>query len=409
MCEAYPVKMTDTLLHCHQLSVGGSVKESVELFERLVLDRFVFLAKELSVSMPEDFGTEAQKVRLILQSEDAECRDYLASRGEYFQAMLFSRVVSADFVDAARVLFFCEADGLIDETRTSVALLEECDSLSEKTYCIPGFYGSYNGTEVRVFPRGGSDTSAAWIASLLRADLCEIWTDVPGVYRADPRILNSADVESHIVPFLSHAVMYELSFGGATVVAQEALDPLRRARVPMEVRSTFSPEKSGTRVVDISTHEWSSAVLGSAGKAGFAQITLHRIGVNAQVGYGEQLFSYLRDCGIPYDHTPTGVGTISVILQEKHLTEDVEAQLRAWVEDQMTPDEFTVHRSIAVFTIAGESISMVVVGEKLFRALRDVQVEPYFVSWPGKYSVTVGVPANKLGDVTVAAHRAFFS
>ena len=184
-----------------------------------------------------DLESEFSRIRRCFRTS----RDYAASRGEYLCARLFAAAFDLPFVDAAELFFFHES-GAIDLPATCRSIKERLSSLDRAV--IPGFYGSLPGGCIRTFSRGGSDVSGALIASALHADLYENWTDVDGLYTADPNLVPDARRNRCV----SLHQMEQLARAGAQVLHPDALRPLEGTGVDALLKNTSAPDALGTRI-----------------------------------------------------------------------------------------------------------------------------------------------------------------
>lgn len=197
-----------------------------------VLERFFELIKGLRLS--RTLRQHAEK-RLNACIETGKL-DAILSFGEYMNAQIIATYTGRRFVDAIGVLRF-KGD--------AVRFMEGAWSDTERVI-IPGFYG-YDVQErrIRVFPRGGSDISASYIAQGISAHLYENWTDVGGVFDRDPRIYENAQRYD----YLSYEEIGRIAENGAQVFHPDAIAPARAARIPIIIRNTFQTHESGTLIL----------------------------------------------------------------------------------------------------------------------------------------------------------------
>lgn len=220
-------KITDLLYRAH---AGGDHSIFAQIFER-----YASVRDALAPDFPLERAFE--EIRTAPRSSP----DWMASRGEYLCARLFAAYAKLPFVDAEELIFF-GADGEVDREKTFRAVRERLAPLERAV--IPGFYGRSADGGVRTFSRGGSDVSGAWIAAALRASLYENWTDVDGLYTADPRIVDAPERNLDV----SLSQMARIAAAGAQLLHPDALSPLRGAGVDALLKNTFAPGAPGTRV-----------------------------------------------------------------------------------------------------------------------------------------------------------------
>lgn len=186
-----------------------------------------------------DFDLEEEFSRIRRRFRTS--RDYAASRGEYLCARLFAAYIGLPFVDAGELYHF-DAEGRIDSAATRRALRERLLPLGSAV--VPGFYGSLPDGSLRTFSRGGSDVSGALTAAALEADVYENWTDVDGLFTADPNIVPDARRNRCV----SLHQMERLAWAGAQVLHPDALEPLKGTGIDTLLKNTYCPDAEGTRI-----------------------------------------------------------------------------------------------------------------------------------------------------------------
>ncbi|MBQ6036657.1 MAG: aspartate kinase, partial [Lachnospiraceae bacterium] len=257
--KRYPVdvKITDMLYKCYELA--ASKKDFRPLLHE-VGNRFREIVQDLGVSF--DLDSELELIRNVLQA--APQRDYAASRGEYLNAKILAAYLQFPFVDPADCVRFTE-EGDFDEIVTDQLLSAVLSALPNAV--IAGFYGARPSGAVQTFSRGGSDVTGAIVAAAIHADLYENWTDVSGMLAADPRIVK----EPRVIDVISYRELRILSYMGASVLHTDAVLPVRRAGIPINIRNTNSLKEPGTMIVpdaDVRAH----AVTGVAGRKGLSVV-----------------------------------------------------------------------------------------------------------------------------------------
>jgi len=160
---------------------------------------------------------------------------------------------------------------------------------------VAGFQGVAGDSRVSTLGRGGSDTSAVALAAALKADLCDIYTDVDGVYTTDPRITSKA----RRLEKVAYEEMLELASLGAKVLQTRSVEMAMVHRVPVRVLSTFDPDNGGTLVCDEEDIVEKNPVTGIAYTRDEAKITLLR--VPDQPGVAASIFGPLADAGVNVD------------------------------------------------------------------------------------------------------------
>lgn len=223
-------KITDLLIAAHDASRLGDYSILARIF-----CRYASIRRYLAPFFPLE--REFMHIRRNLHTS----RDHAASRGEYLCAKLFAAYASLPFVDAADLLFFDES-GRIDMERSRDAVQRKL--LCHERAVIPGFYGSMPDGSIRTFERGGSDISGALISVLAGADLYENWTDVDGLFTADPAIVEHPRRSRQV----SLKQMMRICRAGAQLLHPDALIPLMGTGIDTELKNTFDPDAAGTRI-----------------------------------------------------------------------------------------------------------------------------------------------------------------
>ena len=335
-------KITDLLYAAHKAAQGK--KSFKHLLERIQA-RYEEIADELNVAM--DFKEEFSIITKEL--EKGATPDYAASRGEYLNGKLLAKYLGIPFVDAAEVVRF-DAEGRLLEEETNDLIGERLRSLYRAV--VPGFYGADTNGNVRTFSRGGSDVSGALVARAVNADVYENWTDVTGFRMADPRIVPDAQY----ISTMTYRELRELSYMGATVLHEEAVFPVRKAGIPTNIRNTNDPKHPGTMIrANAGLSEQNHVITGIAGHKGFTIVSIEKDMMNAELGFGRRVLQAFEEYNINFEHLPTGIDTMCVVVHEKELAphrEEVLARVRELVE----PDQITVSEHLALIATVGRGM-----------------------------------------------------
>ena len=188
--------------------------------------------------------------------------DYAASRGEYLNGIIMANYLGYEFVDAAEVISF-EEDGTFDAEKTNKVLAERLEKCERAV--IPGFYGALPDGTIKTFSRGGSDITGSIVARAVHATCYENWTDVSGFLIADPRIIK----DPQPIKTITYRELRELSYMGASVLHEDAVFPVRKAGIPINIRNTNAPDDEGTWIVESTCHQSKYTITGIAGKKRF--------------------------------------------------------------------------------------------------------------------------------------------
>ena len=335
-------KITDLLYAAHRAAQGK--KPFKHLLERIQA-RYEEIADELNVSM--DFKEEFAQIAREL--EKGATPDYAASRGEYLNGKLLAKYLGIPFVDAAEVVRF-DTEGRLLEEETNDLIGQRLRNLYRAV--VPGFYGADESGAVRTFSRGGSDVSGALVARAVNADVYENWTDVTGFRMADPRIVPDAQY----ISTMTYRELRELSYMGATVLHEDAVFPVRKAGIPTNIRNTNDPKHPGTMIrANAGQNDLAHVITGIAGHKGFSIVSVEKDMMNAELGFGRRVLQAFEEYGISFEHLPTGIDTMCVVVHEKELAPHKE-QVLARIRELCDPDTITVSDHLALIATVGRGM-----------------------------------------------------
>lgn len=335
------VKVTDMLYKCY----GAAVRE--KKFTDLLLkiqERYQEIINDLGLSLSLD--KEFETIRQDFGRKVG--RDYAASRGEYLNGIIMAEYLGFEFIDAAEVISFDE-DGTFLPEKTNEQLAARLAN-TEKAV-IPGFYGSKPDGSIQTFSRGGSDITGSLVAKAIHADMYENWTDVSGFLIADPRIIdNPKGIEA-----ITYKELRELSYMGATVLHEDAIFPVRKEGIPINIRNTNAPEEKGTLIVEGTCRKPKYTITGIAGKQGFASITIEKAMMNSEVGFGRKVLGVFEDQGISFEHMPSGIDTMTIFVHQDEF-EEHEQQVIAGIHRAVQPDEIELESDLALIAVVGRGM-----------------------------------------------------
>jgi aspartate kinase len=394
--DAGDAKITDLLYLCHHAaSVGADFSAPFAQ----ITGRFAALERELDVDA--GLGRHLQEVREeLLRGASA---DYAASRGEFLCGQLLAAWLGAEFVDPAECVVI-GGGGSVDAVTWE--LLPPRLAVEGRRIVMPGFYGRDAAGRVKTFSRGGSDVSGAVAARAAGALLYENWTDVPGMLMADPRIVDNPRPMAEV----SYAEIRELSYMGASVLHEEAMTPVREVGIPIHIRNTNDPAHPGTRIVARLSPEIisSTQIAGIAGKTSFAMITIGKHLMNREVGFVYRLLGVLEQHGIAFEHCPSSIDSVSVVVDATAIEGRVEEVLAA-IRRTLQPDELVFVPRIALIAVVGEEMAHTVgIAAKVFRALADAAVNVRLINQgASELNIIVGVAPEDYPQAVRAIYAAF--
>ncbi|NHC38838.1 aspartate kinase [Bacillus sp. MM2020_1] len=348
-------KVTDLLIECGVLCLRN--KDPKEKFEA-VIERYSYIAEELA--LPRDIINEIHddltKRLSSDKSEPERFLDLLKASGEDNNAKLVAAYFQVQGVEAYYV-DPKEAGLLVSDEPGNAQVLPEAYGqlykLHEKSGILifPGFFGYSKQGEVFTFSRSGSDITGSILANALKADLYENFTDVDAVYSVNPSIVKKPKE----IKELTYREMRELSYAGFTVLHDEALVPAFRAGIPVHIKNTNNPTAPGTRIV-YERDNTNGPVIGIASDQGFCSIYVSKYLMNREIGFGRKLLSILEDFGLSYEHTPSGIDDVSVILRENQMSAETEKAIKERIESELHADLVKFEHSLALIMVVGEGM-----------------------------------------------------
>lgn len=393
------IKVTDLLYQCSDEFERGDKKAFQETFDKIRV-RFMNIEAEIG----KDVGMKESLDEVEREILSGAGRDYCASRGEFLAGKIMSAVLEIPFVDATEFVRF-DKNGVLAQEET-FKLGEEI--LSKYTRAVvPGFYGLGANGKVKTFSRGGGDISGSIVARSVMASLYENWTDVSGFYACDPRIVNSPKW----IPELTYQELRELSYMGANVLHSESIFPVRSAGIPIRICNTFRPEDAGTRIVKNSQRTVRDyTVTGVAGKKGFTSITVEKSFMNAEVGYVGKVLEIVRQKGIAFEHLPSGIDGMSLVIDDSFLKGGILEELVAEINAQVNPDRIYTHEGIALVATVGHGMAKSVgTSARLFKALSEANINVNMIDQgPSELNIIVGVDNADCENCIRAIYNEFF-
>lgn len=334
-------KVTDLLYRCYDAAAAGEdITEKLQVIENRYQEIIDGLGLELSLK--EEF--ELIKDYFMRQAG----RDYAASRGEYLNGIIMANYLGYRFIDAAEVVRFDEK-GNFDEEQTNEVLKQRLKSLENAV--IPGFYGAMPDGSIKTFSRGGSDVTGSIVARAVRADVYENWTDVSGVMVTDPRIVENPEA----IETITYRELRELSYMGASVMHEDAIFPVRREGIPINIRNTNRPEDKGTLIVESTCRQPKYIITGIAGKKDFCAINIEKEMMNAEIGFGRKVLQVFEENGISFEHTPSGIDTFTVIVHQSEFVEK-EQSVISGLHRAVKPDSIDLESNLALIAIVGRGM-----------------------------------------------------
>ncbi|WP_252504993.1 aspartate kinase [Sporosarcina sp. Marseille-Q4943] len=349
------IKVTDLLIRLGEKALANENAES-DLLE--VIDRYRSIAENLGLE-----GTIIEEIELDLRDRLSRNKedsllfmDTMKAAGEDNNAKLIAAYFQYIGVEAKYV---CPREGglLVNNRPERVRALPEGDERLAKLrdepgiIVFPGFFGYTEDGTLRTFNRGGSDITGSIIAAAVKADLYENFTDVDSVFAANPTVIeNPVAIEK-----MTYREMRELAYAGFSVFHDEALIPAFRKSIPVSIKNTNNPDAPGTLIVKERDYN-EQQVIGIAADSGFTAIYVDKYLMNLEIGFGRRLLQIFEEEGISYEHTPSGIDNLSIIIRSRFMTKEKEERIVERIHKELEPDAVIVEHDYSMIVLVGEGM-----------------------------------------------------
>ena len=386
-------KVTDLLLDCYaKARAGESFSEPLEQIRA----RFKSILDGLNISFPLD--DELEVLRQSLLTDPAA--EYSASRGEYLTARIMAKYLGFTFVDPAWCVCFDE-NGQLNGPMTSRTM--RASLLPLRRAVIAGFYGAdMNGT-IRTFERGGSDITGSLAACAVGADLYENWTDVSGLYAADPGIVRDPET----VSYMSYRELRTLSYMGASVLHSDAVLSASEVEIPINIRNTNKPQDAGTMILrHLPPGVVKNPVTGVSGRKGMSVIQIEKVMVSDGSGFSALMLDILKERALPFEYCLTGIDSITLVIRSDLLS-TCKDDLFGEIREKLNPDFIGLRENQSLIAVTGEkatesSDANVRVLERLTREGIEIST---INQGAGKLNLLIGVPEERYEDAIRAIYE----
>lgn len=371
-------KVTDMLYACYDAaSEGRSYKKILEK----IRGRYEEIIEGLDLNLNLDHEFAKLEENFLAGAG----RDYAASRGEYLNGIVIANYLGYEFIDAAEVIFFDE-QGNFEADLTDKELSERLSHVERAV--VPGFYGSRPDGSIKTFSRGGSDVTGSIVAKAVHADLYENWTDVSGFLVTDPRIVEDPEV----IETITYRELRELSYMGASVLHEDAIFPVRKEGIPINIRNTNRPEDKGTLIVETTCRKPRHTITGVAGKKGFCAINIEKAMMNTEVGFGRKVLSVFEKSGVSFEHMPSGIDTMTIFVHQSEF-EDHEQSVIAGIHRAVEPDVVELESDLALIAVVGRGMrSNRGTAGRVFSALAHARVNVKMIDQgSSEWNIIIGV------------------
>lgn len=401
-------KMTDLLI---QLGTAYVKNEKYKSYYITIMDRFTKIINDLQLS--DDISEEIEgRLQAIMEMDLPfdEHIDHFKSLGEDSSARILSAFLELEGI-TSQYVNPKDAGIILEENETGVQLCEESYDLLYKlrerdgVTVIPGFFSFTADDKLKTFSRGGSDITGAIVAAGVKAALYENFTDVDSVYTVNPSIVNNPKP----IAILTYREMRELSYAGFSVFHDEALIPAFKADIPVEIKNTNNPTAPGTLIVaDKKQSEYS--VVGIASDTGFSSIYVSKFLMNREIGFGRKLLQILEEEGVSFEHVPSGIDEMTIIVRDSQLSNNKEALIVERIKKELCPDTVAVHHNLALVMVVGEGMKETIgMAQTATTALGNAKVNLEMINQgSSEVSMMFGIKANDLHRAIQSLYTAFF-
>ncbi|MBP3602674.1 MAG: aspartate kinase [Lachnospiraceae bacterium] len=387
-------KVTDMLYGCYHLAEEGKdFKKELAAIEARYQE--IIDGLSLTLSLKDEFKVIEKNFK------EKAGENYAASRGEYLNGIIMATYLGYEFVDAAQVIRFKD-NGEFDSELTNEILSEY---LKDKDHAVvPGFYGAYADGTVKTFSRGGSDITGSIVARAIKADVYENWTDVSGFLVADPRIIDNPEA----IDTITYRELRELSYMGASVLHEDAIFPVRREGIPINIRNTNKPEDNGTWIVESTCQKSKYVITGVAGKRGFCAVNIEKAMMNAEIGFGRKVLQAFEDYGISFEHVPSGIDTMTVFVHQDEFMHKEQKVVSA-IHRLADPDAIDIEADLALIAVVGRGMkSTRGTAGRIFSALAHANVNVKMIDQgSSELNIIIGVANNDFEDAIKAIYDIF--
>ncbi len=401
-------KITDMLIQMGEAYLGN---QSYKDYLATIMERFQQIVHELNIpaAVLEDIELSINNVLDSTVSDDMKL-DAIKALGEDSSAKIISEYLNYLGIEASYVNPK-EAGIIVSNDPGDARILPESFSklytVRDRTgiLVIPGFFGYTKDGNLATFSRGGSDITGSIVAAGVQAKLYENFTDVDSVYTVNPTIVE----QPKEITKLTYKEMRELSYAGFSVFHDEALIPAFNEKIPVAIKNTNNPQAPGTKIVAEKASK-EKCVVGIASDTGFCSIYISKYLMNRELGFGRKLFSILEDEMISFEHAPSGIDDMSIIIRNEQLTPEKEAVILRRLKEELQADTVSIHRDLAIIMVVGEGMNSTIgIAQKATTALVEANVNIEMINQgSSEVSMMFGIQAEGLERAIQSLYNAYF-
>lgn len=353
---ASDVKVTDLLIRYANATMHD---EPTDTITGQIIARYTEIATAFKI--PQPTLDEIKQAIFNLPKADYQDDGYLMAafkaHGEKLNAILFAEVLRASGVNA-KYLDPKDAGIVVTDSPNDADIVpgsyDRINEWADSTLVrvIPGFFGYNSSGQICTFSRGGSDITGAIIARGVHASRYENFTDVNAIYAANPAVV-SHPIAIHNMTFRE---MRELSYAGFSVFHDEALIPAIQGDIQVVVKNTNHPSERGTSITSKKRVNPAYPVSGIASSPGFCGIYIRKYMLDKK-SYSQKILKLLAEYDLSYEHMPSGIDDLTVIMRQDQLSPELEDTLVRELVIGLRPDEVHITHNYALLMVVGEGMA----------------------------------------------------
>lgn len=404
-------KVTDMLISLAQASYNG---ENTDVILNEIVERYASISVNLGLGKDIVNLIRADLIQRINTKTESYGKfvDLLKAAGEDNNAKLIASYLQSKGVNAEYVNPKDAGLILTEEFGNAQVLPSSYEKLSELAkrdtiMIFPGFFGYSEKGEVVTFSRGGSDVTGGILAAAIKASVYENFTDVDFVYAANPNLINNP----FPIPLFTYEEMQELSYAGFSVLHEEALAPVYKVGIPVNIRNTNNPDAKGTMIVPGKmAPKPTLPVVGIACDKGFLTLHVHKYMMNREIGFGRKLLQILEENNVSFEHMPSGMDSISIIMREKHCANGILEKMVEEIKLKLAVDSVVVEKNQAILMLVGRGMTKSVgVATRATAAFSKSGINIKMINQgSSEVSIMFGVEEQDAKAAVVALYNEFF-
>ena len=358
-----------------------------------------------------------QNILLALPNQNYPDNNYLMAafkaHGERLNARLIALILQheniksrfLDPVDAGLIVTGEPNDALVNPE--SYLNLDQIKIDPNEKIIFPGFFGITPSGNIATFSRGGSDITGAILARGFHANIYENFTDVNGIFAANPNIV----MHPLSIKKMTYREMRELSYAGFSVFHDEALIPAIQGQIPINDKNTQEPDNPGTMIVPEKNFSPDNTITGVTSQKHFSALYLHKYLLNKEAGFTLRILQILYKHDIPYEHMPSGIDDITIIFNNDFLNDQLIDQICNEIQATINPDQLEWIDDYAIIMVVGEGMKKTPgVSRQILDSLASQGITPRMINQgASQISIMIGTKKEKADKAVKIIYQDFFN